>query len=34
VSSPPSGAMLRFYVRRFDPRSGASQGFFAFVRKP
>lgn len=34
VAAPPSGAMLRFYVRRFDPRSGASQGFFAFVRKP
>lgn len=34
VSRPASGSVLRFYVQRFDPRSGQSVGFFAFVRKP
>lgn len=34
VGETPSGSVLRFYVERFDPRSGRSNQFFAFVRVP
>jgi serine protease Do len=35
VASVPSGAYLRFYVQRFDPRgSGDAVSFFAIVRVP
>jgi serine protease Do len=34
VEEVEPGTYVRFYVRRFDPVSGRSSGFFAFVRKP
>ncbi len=34
VEAVPSGSLLRFYVTRFDLRSGAVAKFFAFVRIP
>ena len=34
VREASSGSVLRFYIERFDPRSGRSNQFFAFVRVP
>ncbi|HEV8630975.1 MAG TPA: trypsin-like peptidase domain-containing protein [Thermoanaerobaculia bacterium] len=34
VKAARAGAYLRFYVQRFDPRSGRSGQFFAFARVP
>jgi serine protease Do len=34
VEEAPSGSYIRFYVQRFDPRSGRAISFFAPVRKP
>lgn len=34
VKAARPGAYLRFYVQRFDPRSGESGQFFAFARVP
>ncbi|HXT19607.1 MAG TPA: trypsin-like peptidase domain-containing protein [Thermoanaerobaculia bacterium] len=34
MKAAKSGAYLRFYVQRFDPRSGRSGQFFAFARVP
>jgi serine protease Do len=34
VEGAPSGAFLRLYVRRFDPRGGRGGAFFAIVRVP
>jgi serine protease Do len=34
IKAARSGAYLRFYVQRFDPRSGRSGQFFAFARVP
>ena len=34
VRAARSGAYVRFYVQRFDPRSGRSAQFFAFARVP
>jgi serine protease Do len=34
VQAAPSGGYLRFYVQRFDPRSGRSAQLFAFARVP
>ncbi|HET9768791.1 MAG TPA: trypsin-like peptidase domain-containing protein [Thermoanaerobaculia bacterium] len=34
VKAARSGSYLRFYVQRFDPRSGRSGQFFAFARVP
>jgi S1-C subfamily serine protease len=34
VEDADAGSYLRFYVQRFDPRSGRAVAFFAPVRKP
>jgi len=34
VEEAPDGSYIRFYVQRFDPRSGRAISFFAPVRKP
>jgi len=34
VKAARPGSYLRFYVQRFDPRSGRSGQFFAFARVP
>lgn len=34
VEDAPAGSYIRFYVQRFDPRSGRAISFFAPVRKP
>jgi len=34
VKAARPGSYLRFYVQRFDPRSGRTGQFFAFARVP
>ena len=34
VEAVESGDLLRFYINRYDMRSGNSASFFAIVRKP